>query len=124
MLAVQKCAKQVLGQIPVEWGTTYDNKEIAAAMREVWTHDLVYTWCHDNGYDQWWIDALTIDPSQLVEDEEGIGMPGMEKLVIENDLVNASVGSVPIMQVPASNHAIVQAHGILIFGSCCCVLLS
>lgn len=103
---VQAFAKMVLGQEPVDWGRfgCFDvggsaGASLRRALAHIWDKDLVYVWCHENGYMQFWIDAFTIDPTKLIEDGQGIIEAGMKPILVETDLANAALGSVPLMQV-------------------------
>jgi hypothetical protein len=106
MSRMQAFAKMVLGKTPVDW-QQFGNFDMGGragdalrrALAHIWEKDLVYTWCHENGYMQFWIDALTIDPTKLLEDEQGIILPKMKPMLVQTDLANASLGSVPVMQV-------------------------
>lgn len=55
---------------------------------------------------KWWIDALTIDPKVLLEDQDVIAQRGLERMVIECDLANASLGSVPSVMVYIAVHPV------------------
>ena len=103
---MQAFPNMVLGNTPVDWSRfgKFDEQgqageQLRRALWHMWERDLVYTWAHDNSYQQWWVDALTIDPSKLLEDEVGIVEAGMEPILVEADLANAAMGSVPLMQV-------------------------
>ena len=122
MLQLSACVSQafanmVLGNTAVDW-TQFgkfvqkgrEGERLQRALLHIWERDLVYVWAHDNGYQQWWIDALTVDPSKLVEDEVGIVEAGMEPFIVETDLANAAMGSVPLMQVRGLNT--LQSHSI------------
>jgi len=69
-----------------------------------------YMWDPQNGYDQWWIDALTVDPSQMLENMSGLWVHGEPQPVTSTKLGNASIGSLPKVMVYLVCHAKFGTH--------------
>lgn len=110
---LQRFANMVLGGEPVEFPEYYRSSICAGAWEHLFAADVKYMWAHQNGFNQWWVDELTIDPSKLVMDEEGYPLKDeLKDVVLESDMINASIGSVPSTQVILCMHAV---HGTLAF---------
>lgn len=69
-----------------------------------------YMWNPENGYDQWWIDALTVEPSKLLENMHGLWVHGEPQPVTSTKLGNASIGSLPKVLVYLVCHATFGTH--------------
>lgn len=110
---VQRFARMVIGLEPVEFNSYYQKDVCAGAWDYLFAGDIRYMWAHENGFNQWWIDELTIDPQKLITDEEGYPLKAeLKDVVLESDMVNASIGSVPSTQVILCMHA---EHGCMAF---------
>jgi len=117
LTALQRFATMVLGleadePIPVDWQGVFDEVTLMAGMQRIWAAQDIFYWKHGNGYRQWWIDALTVDPKVLLEDQDVISKRGLERMVVECDLANAALGSVPAIQVYIAVH---PEHGTKVF---------
>lgn len=69
-------------------------------------------WNPEHFANQWFIDAFTVDPDELLKDRTGIYPRGRPRFVQQCDLINASVGSLPKVQVYIAVH---QDFGTLVF---------
>lgn len=124
-LNVQACAKQILGKEPVQFPIRLrkicngkfsylfpteakpGTPEADQPKREPRPH----TWNHALGYKQWWIDALTCDPSHMMEGT-GLWEHGRPQPVSCSKLVNAKPGSLPCVMAYLAAHA---KHGTRVF---------
>ena len=111
-LLVQECARQVLGLDPVQLHSAYQDGHLVYPDGEKGMYNDMYTrnfyWKHSRGFKQWWIDALTVDPTKLLLDRQGIWEYGRDQPVHESALVNAHLGSMPAVMVFLAAH---QEHG-------------
>ena len=94
--ALQECAKQVLGLKDVTFTPT-------RAIHQ--QPESGYRWDPLNGQEQWWIDGLTVDPSNLLENMKGLWIHGEPQPVTSTKLENASIGSLPKVTVYIAVHA-------------------
>lgn len=106
---MQACARQVLGRDKVTFPGFYRSEPEAA---RCFKDNYAYMWNPKNARNQWWIDAFTCDPRVLWEGMKGIQMHGNPAPVAQNDILNASVGRLPVMLVYICVHPI---HGTRIF---------
>ena len=74
-----------------------------------------YKWKPTNAHNQWWIDAFTCDPRVLWKGMKGVQFVGDPAPVAQNDILNASVGRLPVMLVYICVH---PKHGTRIFYPC------
>ena len=112
---MQACAKMLLGQQPIEIPAFYHAadapcKHAVACLKEPGRPPLY--WHPDFFEDQWFIDAFTVDPHELLDDRTGIWPRGVERPPQQCNLVNASLGSLPKVQVYIAVH---QQFGTLAF---------
>ena len=103
------CAKQVLGRRPVDFPSFYKTERAA---KRCFAPGYRYMWDPKNGQQQWWIDAFTCDPRALGQAMSGIQFKGAPPPVAQNDILNASVGRLPVMLVYIAVH---QTYGTRIF---------
>lgn len=111
---MQRGASMVLGKIPMEFSKTL-HEEYGPARRactEALIFEKEFYWSHANGYDQWFIDALSVDASKVLSGRTILWdcKSGLQPPVHESDVVNASPGSTPVVQVFLLSHA---QHGTL-----------
>jgi hypothetical protein len=99
----------VLGDIPVEFPLCYQE---AWLQGEYMNLPDDYYWDPKNGKEQWWIDALTVDPSKMLEGMTGLWEHGVPQPVTRTRLENASVGTLPIISVYIAVH---PEHGTHVF---------
>lgn len=106
---MQKGAKIILGQLPMEFADgIHTEYELARRYcKEALIFDQPFFWAHENGFDQWFLDAGTLDVSKVLN-----GMTilwdcrsGMAPPVHESDLVNSAPGSTPLVQVFLLTHS-------------------
>lgn len=104
---MQACAEQVLGRKAVQFPDLYANKEYLKGMFSnlFGPTRQVYHWEHSKGYKQWWIDALTVEPTKLLHGMTGLWEHGIEQPVCVTDLENASIGTLPTVSVYIAVHA-------------------
>lgn len=81
---MQACAKQVLGQQPITYPPFYKQGPCAEAWSFVCDPGYQMFWKPELGQNQWWIDALTVDPSKLLEDMKGLWEHGTPQPVQES----------------------------------------
>jgi len=110
---VQATAKQILGQAPVPALQLYKNvglyKHMENPLKFIFEEGWSGLWWNpDYGKEQWWFDALTIDPTKLLTGLKGIWMHGVEQPVTSTPLANASIGTLPKILVYIAVH---QKHG-------------
>lgn len=108
MLGLQRFAEMVLNLRDVEFAQYYNDPVCREAAAHVLKANFKFRWHHRYGYKQWWLDAVTMDPHKLLEHESGIWLPGLEQFVVQTDLTNAGLGTVPSVQVYLAVHAV---HG-------------
>ena len=102
----QEFAAMVLGTRPVEFPGMYNEEVCKGAWAHLFQEDLNFMWAHEKGLNQWWMDELTVDPQALQTDAEGIPLSGeLRDAVVESNIVNASLGTVPTLQVVLCIHA-------------------
>lgn len=107
---VQKCAHQILGNTPVVFPDGY-----AGICENVYNYiydkdKYKYMWEHKRGYNQWWIDALSVDPSKLLTDVTGLWELGTPHPISNTKLENANIGTLPNIQVYIAVHAVHGTH--------------
>ncbi|MGV0990572.1 hypothetical protein [Limnohabitans sp.] len=109
---MQAAAKQVLGLTVVPPLDLYKNVGLYQhgdnPMQFIFDQDFTFTWNPDFGKEQWWFDALTVDPTKLLTNLKGIWMHGVEQPVTATQLANASIGTLPKILVYIAVH---QVHG-------------
>lgn len=101
---MQRYAEMVLNMRDVEFNQYYNDPICRDAAAYVLNEGFKFRWHHRYGYQQWHLDGMTVDPKKLLEDESGIWMPGLEQCVIQSDLTNAGLGTVPSVQVYIAAH--------------------
>lgn len=74
--------------------------------------DYQYYWNPDNIFDQWQIDAFSVDPHDLVADLKAIGITGRPMRVQQHAIMNKPVGALPKMLVYIAVH---PEHGTRVF---------
>lgn len=122
---VQACANQILGNTDVvfppqlkdicngKFHYLYSRKRQATG--EVMA-GRKHKWKPANGYEQWWVDALTVDPSHMLGGT-GLWEHGRPQPASCTPLENASVGSLPAIMVylvahpEFGTHAFFPYHG-------------
>lgn len=109
---MQESAKQCLGLLPVTYAPLYTTtlktiKPVAAAIDRQLRPDRYY-WSPDFYKNTWFIDALTIDPLEIISNEKVIYERGRPQPVRQRELQNASVGSLPKVLVYIAVH---EQHG-------------
>lgn len=98
---MQNCAKQVLGRQPVTFPQFY--KTEPEALR-CFVPGYEFLWNPKWSENQWWIDAFTCDPRLLGRAFKCIRFRGDPPPVQQNDILNASVGRLPVMMVYIAVH--------------------
>ena len=112
---MQDTAKQVLGRAPVTYPDLYSHVGLYEPQSRRWEH-LVQptyqgnTWNPDFGQEQWWFDALTVDPDKLLTDIQGIWEHGTPQPVTSTKLENASIGTLPKILVSIAVHKQFGTH--------------
>ena len=106
---MQNCAKQVLGRQAVTFPSFYKTEDGA---KRCFAPGYQYMWDPINGKQQWWIDAFTCDPRALGQQQKAILFKDSPAPVAMNDMLNASVGRLPVMLVYIAVH---QHYGTRIF---------
>lgn len=106
---MQKGAQIILGKRPMEFASGI-HKDYAKAYRvckEALIFDRPFYWSHDNGYDQWHVDATTVDASKVLHSMTILWdcRSGSAPPVHESDLVNAGPGTTPLVQVFLVTHS-------------------
>lgn len=107
---VQACALQVLGQQPVVFPECYKDAWLQGLYKHLFNEDYNFMWKHENGFDQWWIDALTVDPHKMLEGMSGLWEHGRPQPVTTTYLQNASPGSLPSVMVYLAVHPKFGTH--------------
>lgn len=107
---MQRCAKEILGETHVHFESGIHTDPVAyEACREAGIFDkgYKYYWKHENGFNQWFIDGLTIEATRMLSGKTvlwdsscGKGAP-----VHESDVVNASPGDLPQVYAFLASHA-------------------
>lgn len=69
-----------------------------------------YFWDHSNGFNQWWIDAFTVDPQKLLNGMSGLWEHGRPQPVVKTDIENASPGKLPTVMVYIAVHPKFGTH--------------
>ena len=100
---MQSAAKQVLGQEAMTFAPWHKHPICVAACREagIFDADKQFFWHPDNANETISIDALTVDPSKLVEGLEGIwdtAEKTLEQPILETRLHNTRPGEAPDVQ--------------------------
>lgn len=100
---MQSAAKQVLGQEAMMFAPWHKHPICVAACREagIFDADKQFFWHPDNANETISIDALTVDPSKLVEGLEGIwdtAEKTLEQPILETRLHNTRPGEAPDVQ--------------------------
>lgn len=108
---MQACAKQILGlnyvQFPPQLRKICNGKFSYLYPDQHGRGGRPHKWRHEFGKNQWWIDALTIDPSHMLGGR-GLWEKGKPQPVCSTALENASVGSLPAVMVYLAAHPV---HG-------------
>lgn len=102
---MQRYAEMVLNLRDVEFAKYYNDPICRDAVGYVLEASFKFRWHHRYGFEQWWLDAFTVDPHKLLQDESGLWMPGLEQHVVQTDLKNAGLGTVPSVQVYIAVHS-------------------
>lgn len=82
--ALQDCAKQILGLQPITYPPCYKQGLCGEAWSFVCEPGYTMHWKPEWGSNQWWIDALTVDPSKLLEDMKGLWEYGTPQPIQES----------------------------------------
>lgn len=111
---LQDCARQLLGHIPVQYPAYHFEAGAAGlyAAQRTRARELPFYWNPEFFQNQWFIDAFTVDPSDIVMDRKGICVMGEAPPIMESQLVNVSVGGLPKVMVYIAVH---QKHGVHAF---------
>lgn len=115
---MQSCARQVLGEQPVEFPEMYKSicNGMYAYLFSSQDHDArQMIWSHTYGLNQWWIDAFTVDPSRMLEDMQGLWEHGTPQPVTRTKLENANVGTLPSISVYIAVHPTHGTHAFFPF---------
>lgn len=107
---VQACAKQVLGQIKVTFPESFNTGWCKQIWGFLFHPSYAYYWNPDNGKKQWWIDALSVDPSKSFDDLRGIWARGVPQPVVESKVHNSSIGSMPLILAYVAVHPDYGCH--------------
>lgn len=113
---LQDTAKQVLGRAPATYPDLYKQVglfEPQSRRYEYLVQSKGYegpAWNPDFGQEQWWFDALTVDPSKLISDLTGIWEHGKPQPVTSTKLENASIGTLPKVLVYIAVHQQFGTH--------------
>jgi hypothetical protein len=107
----------VLGEEPMHFPASVHTSPQARKACEdagIFDPETNWWWSHNNGYNQWHIDALTVDASKMLG---GMSImwdckSGQQPPVLESDAINASPGALPQVQVFLVAH---PKHGTLAF---------
>ena len=91
---MQAAAQQCLGLVPVKFPSVFHKvaKHYPLVQRAL---QRDYYWSPDFYNNTWFIDAFTVDPSQMLTGETGIWERGRPQPVNERKMVNANVGTLP-----------------------------
>ena len=106
---MQAAVRQVLGLEPVQFPKFYAQEDAA---KRCFAAGYRYFWRPQNRWNQWHLDAFSIDPRVLSDDPRGIAFAGSPFPFIEADALNASVGRTPVMMFYLAAHA---DHGTRVF---------
>lgn len=88
-----------------------DYPALGAATAHLFDDDAPpHFWAESNYQHTWFIDALTIDPTELLSGEKGIWMRGVEQPVTQRKIENANIGSLPKILVYVAIHPKHGAH--------------
>lgn len=98
----------LLGQIPVEYPEFYFKPDAPrltrlAAQRARGRPQPFY-WHPNFHKNQWFIDAFTVDPSDIVTTRKGLWIRGLPQPIMEGVMVNKSVGTAPKVLVYIGVH--------------------
>lgn len=100
-----------LGRVPVEYPKCYKNPDVPESIkRELFETGEQYLWDPTLAQNQWWIDALTIDPAALLADRQVIWDKEMPQPVLESPVENASIGQLPAVAAYVAVHPDFGAH--------------
>jgi len=78
--------------------------------RQLFKSDYQYRWDPELALDQWWIDALTVDPLELLQDRRVIWTADRPQPVLQTKVENASVGTMPAVAAYLAVHAKFGTH--------------
>lgn len=108
----QKYSKMCLGKVPVEFPSFFKDPDVPRRTETAYLFDkdYQYYWHPSNAENQWWLDGLRIDPSELIENQQVIFEHGMDQPVVQCKLANASVGSLPSVLVYIAVHKDFGTH--------------
>lgn len=115
---MQAAAKQVLGREEVVFPELYKSVGIYGKAEP----DVAATWMHllepgheirwnpAYGKNQFWFDALTVDPSKLLTDQRGLWEHGVAQPVVATKMENANIGTLPKILVYIAVHQEFGTH--------------
>ena len=72
-------------------------------------------WDHSFGSNQWWVDAFKVDPSQMLEEMQGLWEYGTPQPVTKTQLENANIGTLPSICVYIAIHEVHGTHAFFPF---------
>jgi len=96
----------LLGRIPVEYEPYHfrEDAEGLYAARRVHTRSTPFYWNPDFFHRQWFIDAFTVDPADIVADRTGISIKGEPQPIMESEIAHMTVGRLPKVMVYIAIH--------------------
>lgn len=109
---MQAAAQQILGDKQVQFPKCYQQGPCAGKWDHLYDGTFKQKWHPSHGENQWWIDALSIDPASLCDDLKGIWEHGTPQPVLQTSIQNANVGQLPLVLVYIAVH---QDYGTHIF---------
>lgn len=104
---MQKAAKMLLGQIPVEYPDFYfksDAPRLTRLAAQRAREQQPFYWHADFHKNQWFFDAFTVDPTDIVASRKGIWVRGVPQPIMEGIMVNVTVGAAPKVLVYIGVH--------------------
>lgn len=106
---VQACAQRILGERAMDFSAkTFNDPICKDACAEAGVFEKKWYWKHSNGYKQWFLDGLTIDPTKVLEGKTVLwdSSGGKGNLPVhESCAVNASPGDLPQLHAMLATHA-------------------
>lgn len=111
---VQAVAQQVLGRMDIKFNDLYKTVGLFPCQDQMWAHvtqpSYHIRWSPEWRQEQWWLDALTVDPSKLIMDIKGLWEHGIPQPVTSTKLENASIGTLPKVLVCIAVHQKFGTH--------------
>lgn len=108
---VQNYAKQCLGRVDVKFPTCLDATDVPQVLRrQLFKSPYRYRWNPELAQEQWWIDALTVDPVELLKKLRIIWRRGVPQPVLQSKVHNASVGTMPAVAAYIAVHPRFGTH--------------